>query len=68
VAAVRFHGGWEPLPARAPVLCPWLLVDVDAQASLPATVTMSHWRLEARVRRPTDDNESLMVFRRVVTP
>ena len=48
--------------------CPWLLVDVDAQASLPATVTMAHWRLEGRVRRPTDDNESLMVFRRVVTP
>ena len=68
VAAVRFHGGWQPTPARGPVQCPWLLVDVDAQASLPATVTMSHWRLEGRVRRPTDDNESLMVFRRVVTP
>ena len=66
VAAVRFHGGWAPTPARGPVQCPWLLVDVDAQASLPATVNLSHWRLEARVRRPTDDNESLMVFRRMI--
>ncbi|MDO5692086.1 MAG: hypothetical protein Q4G70_06360 [Pseudomonadota bacterium] len=68
VAAVRIHGGWQPMPARGPVSCPWLLVDVDAQASLPATVNIHHWRLEERVRRPTDDNESLMVFRRVVTP
>ena len=68
VAAIRFHGRWTPTPARGPVQCPWLVVDVDAQASLPATVNLTHWRLEARVRRPTDDNESLMVFRRVVTP
>ena len=65
VAAVVFHGGWQPTPARGPARCPWLLVDVDAQASLPATVNLDHWRLEARVRRPTDDNESLMVFRRI---
>ncbi len=68
IAAVRFHGGWQPTPARGPVRCPWLLVDVDAQASLPATVNLAHWRLEARVRRPTDDNESLLIFRRVVSP
>ena len=65
VAAVRFHGRWQPVSARGPAQCPWLLVDVDAQSSLPATVNLSDWQLEARVRRPTDDNESLMVFRRV---
>ena len=65
VAAVRFHGGWPPVPAGGPAQCPWLLVDVDAQASLPAAVNLSHWRLQARVRRPTDDNDSLMLFRRL---
>jgi len=64
VAAVRFHGRWLPVPARGPGQCPWLLVDVDAQSSLPATVNLTDWQLQARVRRPTDDNESLMVFRR----
>ena len=62
---VRFHGGWQPQPAQGPTRCPWLLVDVDAQGSLPAAVDLNDWALQARVRRPTDDNESLLVFRRV---
>ncbi len=62
---VRFHGGWQPQPAQGPTRCPWLLVDVDAQGSLPAAVNLNDWALQARVRRPTDDNESLLVFRRV---
>ena len=65
LAAVRHHGGWPPQPAGGAARCPWLLVDVDAQASLPAAVRLDDWQLQARVRRPTDDNESLMVFRRV---
>ena len=62
---VRFHGGWQPQPAQGPTRCPWLLVDVDAQGSLPAAVNLNDWALQARVRRPTDDNESLLVFGRV---
>ncbi|MFT3779688.1 MAG: hypothetical protein QM772_15690 [Ottowia sp.] len=65
VAAVRFHGGWTPAPARGPARCPWLLVDVDAQASLPAAVDLRQWRAAGQVRRPTDSNETLLVFRRV---
>mgnify|MGYP001278455924 CR=1 FL=1 len=66
LTAVRFHGGWEPVPARGPVDCPWLLVHADAQASLPATVTLSHWRLAGEVKRPTDRADTLLVFRRVL--
>jgi len=65
VAAVRFHGGWAPTPARGPARCPWLLVDVDAQASLPAAVDLRQWRPAGQVRRPTDSNETLLLFRRV---
>ena len=68
VAAVRFHGGWQPTPARGPARCPWLLVDIDAQASLPATVDLRQWRASGQVRRPTDNNETLLVFRRVGQP
>ncbi len=64
VVAVRFFGGWQPIPARGPATCPWLLVDVDAQASLPATVDMRQWRPMGQVRRPTDSNETLLVFKR----
>lgn len=68
IAAVRFHGGWTPTPARGPAQCPWLLVDIDAQASLPATVTMTQWRPAGQVPRPTDKNETLLVYRRVGSP
>jgi hypothetical protein len=68
VAAVRFHGGWTPMPARGVVRCPWLLVDVEAQDSLPATVDLRHWRAAGQVRRPTDNNETLLVFRRIDAP
>ena len=68
VAAVRFHGGWLTVPARGPVACPWLLVDVDAQSSLTASVSMTDWREVGQVRRPTDRNETLYVLRRVGRP
>ena len=47
---------------------PWLLVDVDAQAALPQVTDMGQWELLDRVRRPTDDNETLLILRRVVRP
>jgi len=68
VAAVRFHGSWDTVPARSLASCPWLLVDVDATASLPATVTMAHWRLVKEVHRPTTKDENLLVYRRVGGP
>jgi len=40
-------------------------VDVDAQASLPAAVDLRQWRPAGQVRRPTDSNETLLLFRRV---
>lgn len=63
VAAVRFHGGWQPVPARGLASCPWLLVDVDALPSLPAVMPLAQWHEQARVRRPTDDNETLVLYR-----
>lgn len=68
VAAVRFHGGWTPMPARGPANCRWLLVDINAQASLPATVTLSEWSPVGQVRRPTDKNETLLVYKRIGAP
>ena len=42
-------------------------MDVDAQASLPQVADMAQWELVDRVRRPTDDNETLLLLRRVGT-
>ncbi|MFD1711903.1 hypothetical protein FVQ98_05905 [Ottowia sp. GY511] len=68
VVGVRFHGGWTTVPINGATSCPWLLVDVDAQADLPTVIESSVWQLVDRVRRPTDDNETLLVMRRSAAP
>ena len=44
---------------------PWLLVDVNAQNHLPASIRQPNWQYLTKIRRPTDDNETLLIFRRV---
>lgn len=65
VTALRFHGHWEPQPARGLARCPWLIVEGDARASLPAAVRMSQWRPAGEVERPTAKDDRLLVYRRV---
>ena len=55
-------------PMDSATQCPWLLVHVDAQAGLPAVIDQAAWQLVDRVRRPTDDNETLLVLRRTPAP
>jgi 4-amino-4-deoxy-L-arabinose transferase-like glycosyltransferase len=43
--------------------CPWLVVDADAEKSL-ASINMTPWRFVTKVRRPTDDNEDVLLYRR----
>ncbi|MBY4596197.1 hypothetical protein [Ottowia caeni] len=65
ISAVRFHGGWKPQPLAGAEQCPWLLVDVNAQASLPGAYRASEWSLVDRVSRPTDASDTLLLFKRV---
>jgi hypothetical protein len=44
--------------------CPWLIVDADVEQSL-SDINMSPWRFVTKVRRPTDDNEDVLLYRRV---
>ena len=41
------------------------MVDADAQASLPNSVQMPQWALLATLHRPTDRNETVLLFKRV---
>lgn len=43
--------------------CPWLIVDADAEKSL-ANINMSAWHFVTKVRRPSDDNEDVLLYRR----
>jgi 4-amino-4-deoxy-L-arabinose transferase-like glycosyltransferase len=44
--------------------CPWLIVDADAEQNL-SSLNMSSWRFVTKVRRPSDDNEDVLLYRRV---
>ncbi|MEY3782253.1 MAG: hypothetical protein RIS97_431 [Pseudomonadota bacterium] len=44
--------------------CPWLIVDADAEQHL-SSLNMSSWRFVTKVRRPSDDNEDVLLYRRV---
>jgi hypothetical protein len=43
--------------------CTWLIIDADVEKNLPS-LNMSAWRFVTKVRRPSDDNEDVLLFRR----
>lgn len=79
-AAFAYHGGMhlqllkpeinsEIVPEKlgsptANESCPWLIVDADTEQNL-SSLNMSSWRFVTKVRRPSDDNEDVLLYRRV---
>lgn len=64
-AALQYHGQLELRQASALAACPYLLVDVAARSSLSSVVNLPDWAFQATVRRPSDKNENILVFKRV---
>jgi 4-amino-4-deoxy-L-arabinose transferase-like glycosyltransferase len=62
--AFAYHGSMQLQPLQSTSPCPWLIVDADAEQSL-STVNMSAWRFVTKMRRPSDDNEDVLLYRRV---
>ncbi|MBI5907015.1 MAG: hypothetical protein HY853_00255 [Burkholderiales bacterium] len=65
VAAFQYHGRLELRQAAAKATCPYLVVDADAQDTLSGTVNMPEWAFLATLRRPTDKNENVALYKRV---
>jgi 4-amino-4-deoxy-L-arabinose transferase-like glycosyltransferase len=65
VAAFQYHGHLALRRAGAKAVCPYLVVDTDAQASLSSTVDLPEWAYLATLRRPTDKNENVALYKRV---
>ncbi len=71
-AAFEYHGKLRLWPAnkvnanQAPALtaCEWLIVDTQAQGTLKKDVDMSNWQLHATVRRPSDNNEDIVLYKK----
>ncbi|MBC7608862.1 MAG: hypothetical protein H7228_04680 [Polaromonas sp.] len=64
-AALQYHGKLELRQAGPIAVCPYLIVDVNAQSRLSNTVNLPDWAFKATVRRPTDKNENVLLFKRV---
>ena len=70
-AAFQFHGKLKLLPVatraeKKPSIdsqCSWLIVDTQALATFNKEVDASTWTQHATVRRPSDNNEDIVLFR-----
>jgi len=70
-AAFEFHGGLKLHAVATPSekssadskQCAWLIVDTQALTSFSQEVDASMWTQHATVRRPTDNNEDIVLFR-----
>jgi hypothetical protein len=69
--AFEFHGQLtlRPLASKdeasdnASKRCAWLIVDTQALNTLPREMDMSAWVQHATVRRPSDNNEDIVLYR-----
>ena len=64
-AALQYHGQLELRQATLRASCPYLVVDVTAQARLGSAVNLPDWAFQATVRKPTDKTENMLVYKRV---
>ena len=63
-AAFRYHGQMDLRPAGGEGSCPWLLAAAQLQPSMALALDMKGWQLVAKVRRPADDSDSVLLYRK----
>jgi hypothetical protein len=64
IAALRYHGKLELQMAQAPSTCPWLVVAEDLQLAVPMAFDQRRWSLVAKIPRPTDSRENLVLYKK----
>ena len=63
VAALMFHGRMSLRAAgTASADCPWLITDLDGLPQRADQLRSWGWKEAVRLRRPTDNNETLVIF------
>ncbi len=63
-AAFSYHAALHLKPITQDAQCPWLIVDNDSASKAPLLTDMRQWTLRATMRRPSDDNEDVLLFER----
>jgi len=64
-AAFQYHSQLQLRPAGSSASCPYLIVDSAARSRLSQTVNLPDWAFQATVRRPTDKNDNVAIYKRV---
>jgi hypothetical protein len=64
IAAFMYHGRMDLRHAGTEAECPWLLVAAPVQPAAHVAVEMKDWSFVANVRRPSDRDENVVVYRR----
>lgn len=64
LTAFRYHGAMDLRHAERGATCPWLLAAAPLQPAMPIALDMREWQLVATIRRPTDANENVVLYRR----
>ena len=76
MAAFQYHGRLSLAPlidtgsqssSTTAAQCPWLIVDSDALPGLMGGQALSRWVRVQTVRRPSDDNEDVVLWRRIAS-
>jgi hypothetical protein len=71
-AAFEFHGQLKLFPAPNAqsekiselASCPWLIVDTQSLHTLAKDIDLTLWTQHATVRRPSDNNEDIVLYRK----
>jgi hypothetical protein len=67
-AALRYYLDLPLVDASSDVVCNWLVVDGSGLPRLSEFVMIKNWQLIQTLRRPTDDNEDWLMFKRIAQP
>jgi hypothetical protein len=63
-AALTYHAHARLMPMQAPQAdCPWLIVDKVNRSLLSAKIQSLGWEEQAAIKRPTDKDETWLVYR-----
>jgi len=69
LAGFQYHGAYQLLvlnPKEKQTSCDWLIVDADALSQAALRNQMDDWSMPQKFRRPSDDNEDVIVFQRKI--
>ncbi len=63
LSAFMYHGNMQLKDATREGACPWLLIAAPFVPAAPVSIDMRRWQLVANIRRPSDSDENVVLYR-----